>query len=152
MTLIYRMEDRHHHGPFSLATAKQYGDRAAMKMWRHVPWADAGPDGLAAMDRTHPHHIRDILGGDDFDAYMAEFLGLMPLQGNWLVGCRDLRQFYHWFPKQALPDFAHCGLELAIYDCPDCAIKWGRYQLMFDPKQAKLVKREPLTEPLRAAA
>lgn len=152
MTLIYRMEDAHHHGPFNSALAKAYGNRTVMGMWRHVPWADADFDGLSALDAEHPHHITDVLHLSPMDAYFAEYMELMPLPGNWSVGCISLQQFFHWFPKPSLPDFAKCGLELSIYDCTDEAIKRGRYQVMFDPARAILDKQEPLTCPQLLAA
>jgi hypothetical protein len=56
-----------------------------------------------------------------------------------------LRQFEHWFPRKSWADFGAFGMKLDVYDVPDDAVRFGQYQVMFDPTKAHLVKSEPLT-------
>lgn len=149
--LIYRMEDGHHHGPFNATLAKRDLE-GVINAWSHVSWADVSFFGLSALDDTHPHHIPDVLGLDAEAAYRAEYLDQLPIAGKWLVGCRDVPQFLHWFPKEALPFFAREDLQLSVYDCDPEAVKLGTYQVMFDPKRAQLIRREALTCPELMAA
>lgn len=141
MTRVYRMENVHHQGPFNYDLLASH-PFLAERMWRDVPWIEVEPEGaLASLDGRHPHHLDDVLHvPSDFDGYANDVFGMHPIAGEWWVGCKDLRQFYHWFPRRALPDFAECGQLLHVYECPDEAIRQGHYQLMFDRKRAKLAR------------
>jgi hypothetical protein len=146
--LVYRMEDRQHRGPFNTDFLTRDPQRA-YDMWHEVPWAEVDTlfGGLASLDADHPHHLDDVLHvGPNFDGYASDVYGEYPIAGHWLVGCTDLGQFYHWFPPNALPDFAHCGMLLHVYECPNDAVKFGQWQVMFDPDRSKIVKSEPLTK------
>jgi len=157
MRHVYRMENKQGLGPFNPGVSRGSFEKfmAVFDAWSHVSWADPSLGGLSAKPGrakvTHPHHIVDVLGLSDEDARTAEYEHIMPIAGKWLVGCKDIRQFHHWFPAVALPCFAELGMHLHVYACPDEAVKDGTYQLMFDPALATLIKSEPLDKPIRAA-
>jgi hypothetical protein len=151
--LVYRMEDAQHRGPFNTDFLTRDVERAE-RMWDDVPWIEISPfGGATSLDSTHPHHLDDVLHvSEDFDGYASDVYHKFPIPGYWLVGCKDLRQFYHWFPKPSLPDFDRCGMFLHVYSCPEDAIKEGRWQLMFDPKRSTLVEERRLGTHLSLAA
>jgi hypothetical protein len=147
---IYRMENADREGPFVGITNKA----EARGMWQHVPWIKVEPGALVGLDKAHPHHLKDVFGLDNSTTELLDEMGLaeivLPDPGQWVVGCVDLAQFYHWFPPKALPDFAKFGMTLDIYECPDCDVKKGQYQVLFRRDRARLLKSEPLTHPLAA--
>lgn len=146
MTQVLRMEDAKGNGPFSaepLMKAAHNNEQKAKEfqheMWADVPWITVDEGALRGVDGAHPHHFSDVLHMDGFTASMMDSMGIMPLKGKWLVGVKDMDQFYYWFPQQSLKDFAKFGMKLNIYEVDEASIKRGKYQLMFRKTGAKLV-------------
>lgn len=143
MTTVYRMENDEHFGPFSTMDAEEFA--------QHVSWAKFTKrwDGTPAIEtsKTHPHHMIDIPNAEEVnysDDPFALLFDTLPGLSNWHVAAKDLKQFYHWFPKDSLDYFASLGQHLAVYEVPDGSLMKGKYQVMFNQRSAKLVKVEDL--------
>ena len=151
MTLVYRLEDDQYAGPFIGAAhvpnftpeyAKQKREDNK-EMGRALGWLKVDSDGIKMHpDATHPHHSWDVE-----DAEAVDEMGMLELllgaQPTWRTGVKDERQLLHWFPPQSFDFFKKHGYRVDVYDVPDMAIKWGKYQLLFNSAKATLVKTEP---------
>lgn len=155
--LIYRLENAEGKGPFT-SRDNAYDDRAEenhfirefahqlgwIKVGRYEPLMmlfggglelDDGSDDVQVVwmpNAEHPHHNDDVPPPDDYDNH------------EWKIGCKDMDQLLHWFPKKAWVYLRSLGFDLLTYEVQCDHIHFGQYQVLFCTEHATLISREPL--------
>lgn len=54
-------------------------------------------------------------------------------------GCRSLNQFFKWWNKDQLKYHTAAGNRLAILEVPKSEVKYGRHQVVFNRRKARIV-------------
>ena len=85
----------------------------------------------SANDGQHPHHIEDVKEPEGYGH-------------TWKVGCKDMDQLLHWFPKSSHAMLSQYGFQLVTYECECDYIQFGTYQLLFCVDNITVVTRAPL--------
>jgi hypothetical protein len=62
----------------------------------------------------------------------------MKMQQDW-CGCKDLKQFFKWWNKSQLKHHSANRNRLAILEVPTSEVKYGKHQVVFNRKKAKIV-------------
>lgn len=55
-------------------------------------------------------------------------------------GCLCLRQLLYWFPAKVIRKMREKGFGVAVYEVPGQDVIFGKFQLVFDPTNAKRVQ------------
>lgn len=125
---VYRVEQKDHTGPFELLDGEDFA--------KVVSWAESIPGVGIKTDDEHPHHISDVLKGD-------EFMNLLLQQfKDYRTGVDNEKLVTHWFPRESWSYFAKQGMGLDTYEVPDDAVIKGKYQVLFDMDRATLISRK----------
>ena len=139
---VLRMEDDEGLGPFVKMDSDEFQ--------KHVSWArqvvggDSPFEKGISPDETHPHHMHDVQGVDENEAAVATIALMLGFPTRWKVAVKDENQFLHWFPASSFDYFSGLGFHLARYEVPSEAVRYGKWQVMFDSDQAKLLAVEDL--------
>jgi len=60
-------------------------------------------------------------------------------RGQWWCGCKSLKQFFKWWDKSKLKYHSQTRNRLAILEVPKSEVRYGRNQVIFNRKKAKIV-------------
>lgn len=59
--------------------------------------------------------------------------------GDWWCGCKSLKQFFKWWSKDNLKHHSTTRNRLAILEVPKSEVKYGKHQVVFNRKKARIV-------------
>lgn len=65
--------------------------------------------------------------------------GILYYGSNWWCGCKNLKQFFKWWDKSQLKHHSTTRNRLAILEVPKSEVKYGKNQVVFNRKKARIV-------------